>query len=139
MCGVRRTVWGTLVCVVWCGVVRCVVWWCGGVLRCVDYVAWGVRREVLCSRAGMRRLRTPLLASGSFWAGEKSAHLPLPPLLRSTTRWLSTSTPLQRFLVERYDGWRDGSLSLSSSECEPLSQVDKEGREGMKQGVGEGG
>ncbi|KAL1522531.1 hypothetical protein AB1Y20_017518 [Prymnesium parvum] len=28
---------------------------------------------------------------------------------------------LRRFLVERYDGWTDGSDSLSSSECEPIS------------------
>ena len=29
--------------------------------------------------------------------------------------------PLQPFLLERFDGWDDSTLSLSSSECEPLS------------------
>ena len=30
-------------------------------------------------------------------------------------------TPLRPFLIERYDGWFDGSESLSSSECESIS------------------
>lgn len=29
--------------------------------------------------------------------------------------------PLQPFLLERFDGWNDSTMSLSSSECEPLS------------------
>jgi aspartate/methionine/tyrosine aminotransferase len=32
--------------------------------------------------------------------------------------------PLQPFLLERFDGWKDSTLSLSSSECEPLSLKD---------------
>ena len=39
-------------------------------------------------------------------------------------RHLSTAPALRRFLVERYEGWNDGSESLSSSECEPLTMTE---------------
>lgn len=34
---------------------------------------------------------------------------------------MGPSGQLREFLVERYPGWTDGSCSLTSSECEPLS------------------
>lgn len=43
--------------------------------------------------------------------------------------------PLRPFLLERFDGWNDSTMSLSSSECEPLSlselldYADDEGKE----------
>ena len=39
-------------------------------------------------------------------------------------RRLSTAARLRPFLIERFEGWFDGSLSLSSSECEPISLRD---------------
>ena len=33
----------------------------------------------------------------------------------------SVARPLQPFLLERFEGWNDATMSLSSSECEPLS------------------
>ena len=45
---------------------------------------------------------------------------PLRPFGRRVARHAST-VPLRPFLVEQYSGWFDGSDSLSSSECEPLT------------------
>jgi aspartate/methionine/tyrosine aminotransferase len=59
----------------------------------------------------------------------------------TSKRFASTSTtqrqrrPLQPFLLERFDGWKDSTMSLSSSECEPLTLkellafADDEGRQ----------